>query len=256
MKTFFILVLLAPLFGLSAATTHAQQATPDEVSSASAPSAPVAIPVDLPIALPSTPAPDPSANPKDDRIFLIMPNYGTIETNTDNIAPLSAGEKFKLAAEGNFDPYSFALVGIVAGFGQADNDDVPWGQGLKGYGHRYAATFADSAIGGFMTTGVLPTMLHEDPRYFRKGSGGFLRRTGYALKRLAIAPTDSGGRTFNFSEFGGNAVAGALSMTYHSSEDRGLTNFLGNWGTQVSLDFVADELKEFWPDIHHRFSGR
>jgi hypothetical protein len=198
---------------------------------------------------------DDSENPKSSRIFMIIPNYTTVEKPTD-FTPLTAKQKFKLGAEDAFDPYSFPLAAVVAGIAQADNDDASWGQGLKGFGKRYAAGYADTVDGSFMTTGVFPTLLHEDPRYFRKGTGGFWRRSGYAVKRLFVTRTDSGGSQFNFSEFGGNAAAGAISLTYHSSEDRTFSNFLNNWGTQVTIDFVANQLKEFWPDMRHKVFHR
>lgn len=186
---------------------------------------------------------------------MVIPNYTTVEKPT-TFTPLTVKQKFKLGAEDAFDPYSFPLAAVVAGIAQADNDDASWGQGLKGYGLRYAAGYADTVDGSFMTTGVFPSLLHEDPRYFRKGTGGFWRRSGYAIKRLFVTRTDSGGSQFNFSEFGGNAVAGAISLTYHSSEDRNFSNFLGNWGTQISIDFVANQLKEFWPDMRQKVFHR
>jgi hypothetical protein len=193
-----------------------------------------------------------SDKPKNDRIFMVIPNYTTVEQPT-TITRLTAKQKFKLGALDAFDPYTFPLAAIVAGIAQADNDDAPWGQGLKGYGKRYAAGLADTIDGSFMTTGVFPTLLHEDPRYFRKGTGGFWRRSGYGIKRLFVTRTDSGHSQFNFSEFGGNAAAGAISLTYHSREDRNVSNFLSDWATQITIDFVSNQLKEFWPDMRHKF---
>jgi hypothetical protein len=191
------------------------------------------------------------ANPKNDRIFKVIPNYTTVE-NPTTFAPITVKEKFKLGAEDSFDPYEFPLAGIVAGIAQASNDDPTWGQGLKGYGKRYAAAFADTTIGSFMTTGIFPSLLQEDPRYFRKVSGGFLRRSGYAMKRLFVTRTDSDHSQFNYSEFGGNGVAAAISLTYHSRQDRTLSNFGSNFGTQISIDVIANQLKEFWPDIRRK----
>ena len=212
--------------------------------------APVSPDMDLPLVRPLAPN-----NPRNDRIFMVIPNYATVEHPTGYISPLSAKQKFKLGALDAFDPYSFPIAGVLAGIAQADNDDPSWGQGLQGYGKRYAAGYADTITGSFMTTGLFPSVLHEDPRYFRKGTGSFWRRSGYAVKRLLVIRTDSGNTTFNFSEFGGNAAAGALSLTYHSSADRNFPNFVSGWYTQIAIDFVGNELKEFWPDIRHHFLG-
>ena len=187
-------------------------------------------------------------NPKNDRIFMVIPNYTTVEVPTAYM-PISSGQKFKLGAEDSFDPYEFPLAGIVAGIAQAQNDDAAWGQGLKGYGKRYAAAFADTTVGSFMTTGLFPVMLHEDPRYFRDGDGGFWRRSGYALKRILVTRTDSDRGQFNYSEFGGNAVAAGISLTYHSREERTFSNFGSGFATQIVIDVIANQLKEFWPDI-------
>jgi hypothetical protein len=191
------------------------------------------------------------ANPKNDRIFKVIPNYTTVEVPT-TFKPISVRQKFKLGAEDSFDPYEFPLAGIVAGIAQALNDDASWGQGMKGYGKRYAAGFADTTIGSFMTTGIFPSLLREDPRYFRKVSGGFWPRSGYALKRIFVTRTDTNHSQFNYSEFGGNGVAAAISLTYHSREERNLSNFGSNYATQIAIDVIANQLKEFWPDIRRK----
>jgi len=191
------------------------------------------------------------ANPKNDRIFKVIPNYTTVE-NPTTFMPITVKEKFKLGAEDSFDPYEFPLAGIVALIAQASDDDAAWGQGMKGYGKRYAAAFADTTVGSFMTTGIFPSLLREDPRYFRKGGGGFLRRSGYALKRIFVTRTDSDHSQFNYSEFGGNGVAAGISLSYHSRQDRTFSNFGNNYGTQIAIDVIANQLKEFWPDIRRK----
>src|SRR5580700_9402289 len=112
-------------------------------------------------------APAPNAqttdNPKNDRLFLVIPNYATVEKPTA-FAPISAKEKFKLGADDAFDPYSFLVAGVLAGGAQWVNDDPSWGTGWEGFGKRYLAGFADAADGSFMTTGVFPSIFHEDPR--------------------------------------------------------------------------------------------
>ncbi len=190
---------------------------------------------------------------KNDRIFGVMPNYSTVNAN-GNIAPISTGEKFKLVAEGSFDPYEFGIVGLVAAKGQADDDDAQWGQGWKGYGKRYAAAFADQVIGNFMTGAVVPSLIHQDPRYFRKGSGGFRRRTEYALSRIVVTQSDSGQREFNYSEFVGNGIAAGIGNAYHTADERTFSGTMGNFGTQIAVDALGNFLKEFWPDVRKKLS--
>ena len=186
---------------------------------------------------------------KDDRMFYVMPNYLTVDGQSQ-VPPVSWKEKFAMAAKGSFDPYEFTIVGIVAGIRQADNSSPAFGQGMEGYAKRYGAAFADQVDGNIMVGGVYPTILKIDPRYFRLGRGSFVNRFGYAIDRILIARTDSGHSMFNVPEFAGNATAIAISNVYYPAADRSWSSSLSDWGTQMGLDAFGNELKEFWPDIH------
>jgi hypothetical protein len=207
---------------------------------------------------PNNPTPQNSKEPtksKDDRMFYVMPNYLTVDSESQ-VKPLAWKEKFAIAAKGSFDPYEFTVVGIVAGIRQAENSSPGFGQGAKGYAKRYGAAFADQADGNVMVGGVFPSILKMDPRYFQLGRGRFMHRFGYAFSRLFVARTDSGRSIFNIPEFAGNATAIAISNFYYPAADRGVGSSLSDWGTQMGLDALGNELKEFWPDIHHYLQRR
>lgn len=190
--------------------------------------------------------------PKDDRIFEVMPNFETVE-GTRTARPLSVREKWKLTAQGAFDPFEFALAGALAGISQAENDQIAYGQGAGGYGKRYAEAFANQAIGNFMSGAVFPTLLREDPRYFQLGKGRFGHRFGYALSRIFVTPTDAGHVQFNYSEFLGNAAAAGIANAYNSPDERTVADTAGNFGEQIAIDMMGNELREFWPDIRRKF---
>ena len=190
-------------------------------------------------------------NPKNDRLFMVVANYATVE-HPKVITPLTAKEKFKIGAEDAFDTYSVPLAAVLAAISQAKNDDASWGQGWGAYGKRLAAGYGDTVIGSFMTTGVFPSLLHEDPRYFRLGTGTKKARSLYALKRIVVIRNDRGGTEFNFSEFGGNATAAGISLTYHSRADLNVSNWASGFATQIAIDVVANQCKEFWPDIRQK----
>jgi hypothetical protein len=204
---------------------------------------------------PNAPAqPDPK-KPKDDRMFYVMPNHLTVD-GQGKITPISWKDKFAISAEGSFDPYEFTIVGIVAGIRQADNSYPGFGQGFEGYAKRYGAAFADQVDGNIMVGGVYPSLLKIDPRYFRLGKGSGAHRFGYAIDRILIARTDAGSHVFNVPEFAGNATAIAISNLYYPASDRGFSSSLSGWGTQMGLDAFGNELKEFWPDVHHYLQRR
>lgn len=186
---------------------------------------------------------------KDDRMFYVMPNYLTVDSQSQ-VKPISWKAKFAISAKGSFDPYEFTVVGVVAGIRQAENSDPAFGQGMKGYAQRYGTAFADQLDGNIMVGGVYPSILKVDPRYFQLGRGSHLHRFGYAFSRIFVARTDSGRQIFNVPEFAGNATAIAISNFYYPAADRGWSSSLSDWGTQMGIDAFGNELKEFWPDIH------
>jgi hypothetical protein len=193
-----------------------------------------------------------NAGTSNDRIFWTMPNFLTLE-NADQIPPLTAGQKFKVVARGVFDPFEFVLVGFVAGINQASNSNPTYGQGMQGYAKRYGTAYADNAIENFMASAVFPSVLHQDPRYYQLGHGGFLRRSGHAVSRVLITRSDSGQKQLNYSELGGAITAAAISTyAYHPQSERGFGNVISVWGSQMGWDAVTYMIKEFWPDLRKR----
>jgi hypothetical protein len=199
----------------------------------------------------TSPSPAPEEKAKDDRMFYVMPNYLTVEDKS-HVKPISWKEKFSITAKGAFDPYEFTIVGILAGIRQAENAYPSFGQGAAGYGKRYGTAFADQVDGNIMVGAVFPSILKTDPRYFQLGKGGFVHRFGYAISRIFVTWKDSGGDTFNVSEFAGNATAIGISNLYYPPSDRSISSNLHDWGVQMGIDAFGNELKEFWPDIHRR----
>jgi hypothetical protein len=203
---------------------------------------------------PDKPQPD-KTKAKDDRMFYVMPNYLTVGSESQ-VKPLTWKEKFAIAAKGSFDPYEFVVVGVVAGIRQAEDSYPGFGQGAKGYAKRYGAAFADQVDGNIMVGGLFPTILKTDPRYFQLNRGTYKHRFGYAISRIVVTRTDSGRKVFNVSEFAGNGAAIAISNFYYPAADRGVWSSLQGFATQVGIDAFGNELKEFWPDIHHYLQNR
>jgi hypothetical protein len=170
------------------------------------------------------------------------------------VVALSAGDKFGLV-EHYFDPFTFAFNGVAAGLEQATNQKAGYGQGAMGYAKRYGADFTDGLTNEIFVTGVFPALLHQDPRYYRLGRGNGWKRTGYALSRILIAHGDSGATRINASEFLGNFVSGALSMTYYPQNQRSVGEVFTRMGVQIGYDSFFNVIKEFYPDLKRKFSG-
>jgi hypothetical protein len=204
----------------------------------------------------TTDNPDSGDNPEQPakRILWIIPNFRTAPT-LEEYHPIPAKEKFRLAAEDSFDRGTVALAAAFAGEAQKTNATPSFGQGVEGYARCFGAAYADFVIGNYMTEGIYPTILHQDPRYFRKGTGGGWARLGYAVGQIFWTHKDSGGTQFNFSEIVGNSTAVAISEAYYP-DSRTAGNAVSKLGAQIAVDTACNILKEFWPDLERKLSKK
>jgi hypothetical protein len=271
----FALTILCTLLSAAQQTTPPSSPDSSAQTQSQAP-APAQTPASGQPSSPNKDKKDPAAGGKDsgtsnDRLFYTLPNFLSLQ-NAGKVPPLTAKQKYAVVARGTFDPVQFPWWGLLAGINQADNAEPAYGQGFEGYAKRYGTTAADGIIENFMTAAVFPSLLHQDPRFFQSGKGGFARRTGYAISRIFVTRTDSGHSQFNYSEIFGSATAAAVSTySYHPrstylstptnphmfiGSDRTLANTANVWGTQVAIDTFTIVVKEFWPDIHRKLSHK
>lgn len=186
-------------------------------------------------------------------MFGLMPSYGLVKAGMQP-PPLTSGQKFKLAVQ-YLSPYTFLFVAAEAGLNQARNHPSEYGQGAEGYGKRYGAGFADGLTDGLFVTGVYPSLLRQDPRYYRQGDGGLSHRFGYAVSRILVTRQDSGRKAFNFSEVLGSFSCSALAVTYYPRSERDFSDVAERAGIQFAFDAGFNVLKEFYPDIQRKFFG-
>jgi len=197
---------------------------------------------------PSDTSTPPSGEPK--RIFGIVPNFRT-SPFPEPYHPLTAAEKFKIASEDSFDRGTIALGLIFGAQAQWSGSNPSFGHGAPAYA-RYAATsYADFVIGDYMTEAIYPTLLHQDPRYFRRGVGHGWSRLGYAMGQIFWTHNDSGKEGFNYSELAGNATAVAISNAYYT-DGRTLSDGASKMAVQIGVDMASNVLKEFWPDVRRK----
>src|SRR4051794_20946767 len=149
------------------------------------------------------------------RILGVIPNFNT--SFIPNAAPLTSRQKFHLAFRSAIDPFQFVAAGMVAGIEQGLDSFHDYGQGAEGYGKRLGAAYADSFTGGILGGGVFPSLLHQDPRYFRKGTGSVKGRFFYAISTTVRTRNDHGKWVPNYSNILGNLGAGTISNLYYPS---------------------------------------
>ena len=186
-------------------------------------------------------------------MFGVLPNYRTASRAEEGTV-ISARKKLYIARRDSTDYPLFFITGFFAGMNQLTGQQPSFGQGMKGYAHRFGTNYIDLAVGNALAEGVFPVLLHQDPRYFVRGTGPKWERAKYAMTRVFVTRQDGHGTKFNYSEWLGNAAAVAISNTYYP-EGRDFTNNYRKLLWQVGTDALSQVLKEFWPDLRRKFFG-
>jgi hypothetical protein len=182
----------------------------------------------------------------------------TVDAPPDtNVCPLTAHQKFHVWVQRSYSPANLLAAGVDAALWQATDDDPRgYGQGWEAYGARYGASLATTESTRFFQSFLLPSILKEDPRYFRKGHGGFGNRFAYSISRVLVTRTDAGRQSLNFSAVGGAFAGAALSNTYMPDVDRDAGRTAVSAGMSLANTAGWHLLSEFGPDIWHKLRGK
>ena len=193
-----------------------------------------------------TTVPESKKQPK--RILGLMPNYRAVSAGAIPPPP-TPKEAFKIATQNSFDYSSFAFVGITSALAEWSDAHPQLGEGMRGFGRYYWRGFVDKTDGNYLVIFALPTIFHQDERYYAKGEGSIWKRGVYAASRVLITPSYSGHDSFNASEIFGRAMAQGISTAYYPSHDRTLGSLAVKYGYAIGRDALTNVFREFWPDI-------
>jgi hypothetical protein len=250
----FAAVILActGFVGFSSSPSAAQQTSPEPAPSApSVQSGTMTQPSSKPDAgdAPRTtqqPVPISKQQPK--RILGIMPNYRAVSAG-EIPPPPTPKQALKIATQNSFDYSSFIFVGITSALAESSNAHPQLGKGVGGFGRYYWRGFLDKTDGNYMVIFALPTVFHQDERYYAKGEGNFFKRGIYAASRIIITPDYHGHNSFNASEIFGRGIAQGISTAYYPSHDRTAGALAVKYGWAMGRDALTNVFREFWPDI-------
>jgi len=237
----------APAPTQTAAVTPALDLNVSSSADAAQPAPPASI--DAPQPQSQTPSTE-QAPAQTHRILGILPNFRAVSADV-KLPPQTAKQKFITASEDSFD-YSAIFVPLaIAGYDLGSNPDPEFGTGGVAYGRYLWHAVVDQTSENFLVEAIVPSITHEDNRYYTLGHGGFFKRTGYALTRVVVTRSDSGKQVFNASEVVGAGTSAGLSSLYYPTRERSFGNTGDQWGLNLGIDALSFVVKEFWPDVNH-----
>ena len=178
------------------------------------------------------------------RVLGVFPNF--YASYVWDAAPLSAGQKYRLALRTMIDPVTIAIPAVIAGIEQGQNGFSGYGQGVQGYAKRFGASYTDSFTSTMLGDAVLPSILHQDPRYFYKGTGSIRSRALYAIATAVICKGDNGHWQPNYSNLMGNLASAGISNLYYPSTNRNSPQLtIDNWLIGTASGAVGALFQEF-----------
>ena len=177
------------------------------------------------------------------RVLGVIPNiYVVYEPHPE---PLTTRMKFHMAYKSLTNPFFFARTAAWAGVQQARNNPEEWRQGAEGYGKRLGAGFADGVTGSLISNAILPSLLHQDPRYFYQGSGTKKSRALHAMLAAFVCKGDNGAWQPNYSQWGGSLIGYSISTAYYPSSDRTAAHVFQTFGIDMGLHVAGSLAQEF-----------
>ncbi len=189
------------------------------------------------------------------RILGLMPNYRAVSAGSIPPPP-TPKEAFKIATQNSFDYSAFVFVGLTSAIAEGTNAHPQLGKGVPGFGRYYWRGFVDKTDGNYLVLFALPTVFHQDERYYALGEGGFWRRFNYSVSQVVVTRNYEGRESFNFSELLGRGIAQGASAAYYPTQDRTAGTIATKYAFEVMRDALTNTFREFWPDIATRVLHR
>lgn len=205
--------------------------------------------------LPEAPQPVPDVKPHSKGILGMMSSDRIVDAG-ETPPPPTPRLAFKIATHASFDPSSFALTGVTSLMAEGLDTKPQLGKGAAGFGRYYWRDHLDKTTGNYLVLFALPTVFHQDERYYIKGKGSIVQRSIYASSRVLITPDYRGHKVFNTSEVLGRGMAEGISLSYDPDDDRTVGSFAGRYAFALGWDALTNLFREFWPDVATRLWHR
>ena len=179
------------------------------------------------------------------RVFGVIPNFYVVYSdNNESPAPLTTKTKFQLAMKTSTDVFTVAGIGVLAAINQAGGTP-DYAGGIRGYAERFGAAAADNFSDIMIGGAILPSLLHQDPRYYYKGTGTTKSRMFHALAAPFVCKGDNGRLQPNFSSVGGDLSSAALSNLYYPPSNRGTALIFQNFSITTGERLLSTVMQEF-----------
>ena len=176
--------------------------------------------------------------------------------DTSIVIPLTVKQKGYLAVHDMMDPFSLLTIVAVSGFTIGIDSHTAYGPGWKGFGENAGVSLFQDATGEFFGTFLIPSIAHQDPRYYRMPKAGIPRRFVHAIARTFVANNDDGGLMPNYATLLTYPISAEISNTYVPGIHSDAPSTVARIATGLATDPANNLITEFLPDVAKHINVR
>jgi hypothetical protein len=181
---------------------------------------------------------------------LVYPYQQFLATNV--IIPMTWQQKGYLAVHNLTDPANFGTIVGISAITIGIDSHSAYGPGLKGFGKTVGVSLSQDATGQFFGTFAIPSIVHQDPRYFRMPQASIPRRLVYSISRTFVSRHDDGRPMPNYATLLTYPISAGISNLYVPGIHADASSTVARIATGIATDPVNNLLTEFLPDVASR----
>ena len=190
------------------------------------------------------------------RILGFMPNFRSVAAGSKPHPP-GWNYNFKVATRQAFDYSSFIFLGITTISAEGINSHPVLGKGADGFYAYLWRGLIDKTDGTYLAAWLLPSLLHEDTRYYPLGTGhSVFARSMYVISRQAVARTYGGRQTPNIAGLGAKVLTQVISRYYYPAGATSFSVLATKFGYSSMRDVGFSSIREFYPDVAAHYIRR
>lgn len=183
------------------------------------------------------------------RILGFMPNFRSVSVGA-KVHPPGWKYNFTVATHQAFDYSSFLFLGLTSISAEGLNEHPVLGKGVDGFWAYTWRGFLDKTDGNYLGGWFLPSLLHEDTRYYPMGNRRSIPiRALYVISRQGVTRTYGGHQTPNIAGLGGKVLAQVISRTYYPTGATSFGVLAEKFGYSAMRDVMFTSIREFYPDL-------
>jgi hypothetical protein len=163
--------------------------------------------------------------------------------------PMTARQKAILAGRDVIDPFNLLTIGGLSAISTAANAHSAYGPGVRGWSRLSGVSLTQDMTHEFVETFLIPSLVHQDPRYHRMPNASYKRRITHCLYQVIWTQSDSGEGMFNYATVLGGAVDEGISDAYVPYRRTQFTAASARYGVGLVTDPLGNLITEFVPDV-------